>query len=171
MLKPLTIILSFWGHKMIYLIGQKKDWHRNPFKIGFSVDPSSRILSLQTGNPYPIKVVKTWEGGIAIEREIQSVLSNFRAMGGSEWFDPLMMPPSLNIKWIVERSWSAKSLVKNLNDCFETSSADIDVVARKPALIQASINFDQPPSPFSMTPADREWILYTYAHNGLIPKR
>ena len=158
---------------MIYLIGQKKNWHQNPFKIGFSVDPGSRVLSLQTGNPYPIKIVKTWQGGTTHEKEIHSALSDFKAGGGSEWFDPRLMPLSVNIKWIVDRSWSANSLIKKLIARLDASGADADIddVAGKSALIQTSLKLDQPLSPFSMTPTDRKWILHTYAHNGLIPKR
>lgn len=180
---------------MIYLIGREKFWHQNPFKIGFSVNPMSRLLGIQTGNPYRLRVVKTWEGGMGEEREIHAILQDFRSTGGSEWFDPIMLPRHVDIQDIVKRSRSISGLADRLKASFRASepgisdtpgiqiSLDFDYapppstitpiepdISHAPA-IQTSLKLDQPPSPFSMTPTDREWILHTYAHNGLIPKR
>ena len=180
---------------MIYLIGREKFWNQNPFKIGFSANPASRLLSIQTGNPYRLRIVKTWEGGVEEEKNIHAILQDFKSTGGSEWFDPIMIPRHVNIQDIVQRSRSISGLANRLKASLRAPKPDISDApciqirldfdyAPPPSTIapiepdisnapgtQVSLNFDQAPSPFSMTPTDRKWILHTYTCNGLIPKR
>lgn len=57
-----------------------------PVKIGFTrTTVSWRITSLQTGCPYPLKVIAQTKGPPAREREIHTALAAHRLTG--EWFD------------------------------------------------------------------------------------
>ncbi|MBB6424968.1 GIY-YIG nuclease family protein [Sphingopyxis sp. JAI128] len=55
-------------------------------KIGFSkYDPRKRLKNLQTGCPFPIKMLGFVFGRMAQEAELHDVLSEYRVQG--EWFD------------------------------------------------------------------------------------
>lgn len=56
------------------------------YKIGFTTrSPEDRRASLQTGNPYPLKVITSWAATFEEERKIHSLLTAFRREG--EWFE------------------------------------------------------------------------------------
>lgn len=56
------------------------------YKIGYTTrDVESRRSALQTGNPYPLSVVATWEGTPSDERRIHALLEGCRREG--EWFE------------------------------------------------------------------------------------
>ncbi|KAL8746171.1 MAG: hypothetical protein Q9190_001782 [Brigantiaea leucoxantha] len=76
------------GQGFVYLIRMSF----TPFlKIGMSLDPEIRIRTLQTGNPYPLQLVKTW----AVRDMRSAELSLHRRFEGKrvdnesvkEWFD------------------------------------------------------------------------------------
>lgn len=55
-------------------------------KIGFSkYDPNKRLKNLQTGCPFPIKLLGFVIGRMSQEEELHSVLKDYRIQG--EWFD------------------------------------------------------------------------------------
>ena len=53
-------------------------------KIGFSQTPHSRLNTLQTGSPVELELFATWRGTEGDERELHSILAEFRTM--REWF-------------------------------------------------------------------------------------
>lgn len=56
-------------------------------KIGYSNNPEGRLQLLQTGNPYPLKILATIPGaGKAEERRLHRMFETDRLMG--EWFRP-----------------------------------------------------------------------------------
>jgi hypothetical protein len=57
-----------------------------PVKIGTSDDVSKRLSQLQSGSPYPLRVVAALDGGSALERELHSLFAAHRLSG--EWFHP-----------------------------------------------------------------------------------
>lgn len=66
---------------MVYIIVNEKELI---CKIGFSKDPSARLINLQTGCPYPLKLERIIDGDINKERELHKVFDKFRLEG--EWF-------------------------------------------------------------------------------------
>ncbi|KAG8525980.1 uncharacterized protein KY384_000742 [Bacidia gigantensis] len=72
----------------VYLIRMSS----HPFlKIGMSLDPDVRLRTLQTGNPYPLRLVRTWRVGDMrrVEMGLHRAFQGRRAdnEGGTEWFD------------------------------------------------------------------------------------
>jgi hypothetical protein len=57
-----------------------------PIKIGFTKDIGKRLLSLQVGSPYPLRLLLITPGNERFEKEIHSCLNNLRMEG--EWFLP-----------------------------------------------------------------------------------
>lgn len=57
----------------------------NRIKIGYTQNLKERSASIQTGCPYPIKVLTTWPGQTWMEKEIHKYFSKFRCSG--EWFE------------------------------------------------------------------------------------
>lgn len=64
---------------MIYFIKGKKF-----VKIGVAANPESRLKDIQTGNPFPLKIVATISGHFATEKELHTIFERFRVEG--EWF-------------------------------------------------------------------------------------
>ncbi len=57
-----------------------------PVKVGFSENLSNRLSSLQTGNPYELRVLLSHPGDEALEHTIHAHLHKHRLQG--EWFQP-----------------------------------------------------------------------------------
>lgn len=75
-------------------------------KIGYTRNaPDSRIKSLQTGCPYPIRLLGAIVGGPEIERELHDRLSECRAHG--EWFEWGFLP-SFEIECALEQGVAAR---------------------------------------------------------------
>lgn len=56
-----------------------------PIKIGFSlIDPTLRILGLQTGNPYRLSLLASFRATLSAERAIHRDFARWRLEG--EWF-------------------------------------------------------------------------------------
>lgn len=53
-------------------------------KIGFSMNPYSRLKSLQTGCPFPIRLYRTIEGSTEKEKELHRRFQQYKSNG--EWF-------------------------------------------------------------------------------------
>jgi Meiotically up-regulated gene 113 len=53
-------------------------------KIGYSIDPMKRLKEIQTGFPYPLKLVWMQEGDTNYERELHNRFEHYRTYG--EWF-------------------------------------------------------------------------------------
>lgn len=68
---------------MIYFIQRGED---GPVKIGTSVDPDTRLRTLQTAVPEPLKLLDVIPGDRKREVEIQRDLAPFRI--NREWFEP-----------------------------------------------------------------------------------
>ena len=59
-----------------------------PIKVGFtSMKPERRISHIQTGCPWPIKVIGLIEGDAADEKRIHKQLAPYKTKG--EWFSPV----------------------------------------------------------------------------------
>lgn len=54
-------------------------------KVGYSATPDVRQMTLQTGNPRPLRVLCLWPGTRVLERSLQTLLEPTRLKG--EWFD------------------------------------------------------------------------------------
>lgn len=67
---------------MIYIMKTRKHY----YKIGVSANPAARRLSLQTGSPFKIKILSTYEVGddFRIEDEVHRMFAQRRRIG--EWF-------------------------------------------------------------------------------------
>lgn len=59
-----------------------------PVKIGRSIKPQERLLSLQTANPDPLCVVATMPGGATVERMLHRAFARSRVRPDGEWFRP-----------------------------------------------------------------------------------
>ncbi len=66
---------------MIYLIKCAKT---DTCKIGYTSNPENRLIQLQTGNPFPLELISTIEGGLTEEKQIHSKFEPYRLKG--EWF-------------------------------------------------------------------------------------
>lgn len=53
-------------------------------KIGFSVDPKKRIKVLQTGCPYPLRIYRTIEATMKMEKQLHKQFREYKTNG--EWF-------------------------------------------------------------------------------------
>jgi len=68
---------------MIYFI---REGDNGPIKVGVTKRPESRLKSLQTGNPRPLKFISILPGYAAREKKIKSDLKVHSING--EWFNP-----------------------------------------------------------------------------------
>lgn len=57
-----------------------------PIKIGCALDPASRLETLQTSYPEPLKLLAVTDGGFELERKLHEKFSDHRVHG--EWFLP-----------------------------------------------------------------------------------
>ena len=57
----------------------------NRVKVGYSVEPTKRLLELQTGSPFPLALMGIREGTIALEQAIHRRLQEYHQVG--EWFE------------------------------------------------------------------------------------
>lgn len=55
-----------------------------PVKIGCASDPEARLLQLQTGSPYPLRLLGYVPGGEKLERELHKKYAHLHMQG--EWF-------------------------------------------------------------------------------------
>lgn len=53
-------------------------------RIGVAVDPAARVAALQTGSPYPIRLMGTIPGGREVEASLHKRLRDYHL--GGEWF-------------------------------------------------------------------------------------
>lgn len=61
--------------------------NNGPIKIGIAENIASRLADLETGCPWPLKVIAHIpNGGMAVERKLHRRFSSFRMSG--EWFSP-----------------------------------------------------------------------------------
>lgn len=58
----------------------------NRIKVGHTLTPEARLKDLQTGSPFPLRMLACWPGSVTIERRIHTALAEFRQAG--EWFAP-----------------------------------------------------------------------------------
>ncbi|GAA2770315.1 hypothetical protein VO63_19895 [Streptomyces showdoensis] len=70
------------AHGVVYVIGSAAD---RRVKIGSAGNARNRLMELQSGNPNPLRILATVEGGRLLERLIHEHLKRFRGIG--EWFD------------------------------------------------------------------------------------
>lgn len=70
------------GDEWVYFIRAEGG---GPIKIGRSADPDKRLRELQTGHPYPLRVVGMASGGRELEAALHRILCDYRLMG--EWFE------------------------------------------------------------------------------------
>jgi len=68
---------------VVYFIQSERG---GPVKIGISTNVQGRLASLQTGFPYPLKVLATTPGGEGIEKGLHDIFAEHRLSG--EWFKP-----------------------------------------------------------------------------------
>lgn len=54
-------------------------------KIGYTLDPSKRIPSIQTSSPYKLEVLLIIDGTIELERELHKNFQEYKIAG--EWFE------------------------------------------------------------------------------------
>ena len=66
----------------VYVIQAGKN---GPIKIGAATDPRRRLEQLQTGSADRLHLVKVFDGGTELERELHRRLSKYRLHG--EWFE------------------------------------------------------------------------------------
>lgn len=70
-------------------------------KIGRSNHPEKRLLELQTGSPYKLRLLAQFEGRGSIEPVLHREMESFRLKIKGEWFHPECLP---NLPtWIYER--------------------------------------------------------------------
>lgn len=69
------------GDCRVYFIQAGDD---GPVKIGYSLNVAKRVVSLQSGNPIPLKVLAVTPGGPDIEGLFHALFSHDRLNG--EWF-------------------------------------------------------------------------------------
>ncbi|WP_265569261.1 GIY-YIG nuclease family protein, partial [Streptomyces hygroscopicus] len=60
---------------MVYVIGSAAD---RRVKIGSAGNARNRLMELQSGNPNPLRILATVEGGRLLERLIHEHLKRFR---------------------------------------------------------------------------------------------
>lgn len=60
------------------------DRSKNAVKIGFSIDPTSRLAAIQSSNPAPLVLVATIEGNMRREKLYHDLFAAYRLNG--EWF-------------------------------------------------------------------------------------
>lgn len=57
-----------------------------PIKIGYSVAPEERVKDFQCGNPWKLRLLRAFPGGVEEERELHARFAADRMHG--EWFKP-----------------------------------------------------------------------------------
>lgn len=95
--------IRYWANrlaepKLVYVLRAGKE---PPVKIGTAQDVAARIAVLQTGNPYPLKVLCALPGGQPLEVVLHRYLAGSRLTG--EWFDgPRVRDALARIAWMAE---------------------------------------------------------------------
>lgn len=56
----------------------------NRIKIGYSAEPEKRLLHLQTGSPFELRLLGKWPGTVEGEQRAHRILAKYRCSG--EWF-------------------------------------------------------------------------------------
>jgi len=67
----------------LYLI---QSGHTGAVKVGRSSDPPARLKQLQTGCPYPLRLILVLPDQGHLERALHRRLARGRTLGGEEWF-------------------------------------------------------------------------------------
>lgn len=81
-----------WLHGLVYFI---EAVGCGRIKIGFTKgDPEERLRSLQTGSPFPLRVVATMRGSAEEEAKLHHRFGDLRVAPNVEWFKP--GPPLLD---------------------------------------------------------------------------
>ncbi|MEV4968839.1 GIY-YIG nuclease family protein [Streptomyces sp. NPDC024062] len=70
------------AHGVVYVIGSVAD---RRLKIGSAGNTRNRLVELKSGNPNPLQILATIEGGRLLAGLIHEHLKRFRGIG--EWFD------------------------------------------------------------------------------------
>lgn len=68
--------------RYIYIIGAVE---LSAVKVGVASNPKSRLGALQTGNPFRLSILDTFEGTGESEKKLHAKLKAYRMSG--EWFD------------------------------------------------------------------------------------
>lgn len=74
------------SYKIDYVYFIRREDDSGPVKIGTTNDPYKRLLTVQTGNPYKLKIIKIIKGGKNLEKTLHNKFGKFRMEG--EWFKP-----------------------------------------------------------------------------------
>lgn len=77
-----------------------------PIKIGTTCDPSVRLATLQTGNPYRLHPIACWRDHPEIERALHAEFADVRLEG--EWFQPTADLLALADQYGDDWDWNAK---------------------------------------------------------------
>jgi hypothetical protein len=75
------------GEPIVYFV-QAAGQLESPIKIGFTTEGNleDRLISLQTGNPYRLRILATMLGGQQAEKRLHKSFEHAHVLG--EWFDP-----------------------------------------------------------------------------------
>jgi len=76
-------------------------------KVGRSDDPERRLLQLQTGCPYTLRIILTVDDGGHLERQIHDRMRNYRTRNthGGEWFSEAGLGEVPGSVWEHARHW------------------------------------------------------------------
>jgi len=104
---------------MVYVLREKGT---NYCKIGKADDVTSRVATLQTGNPRQLEVIAVLPGNETAEREMHRKYWHYRVpSGGEEWFD---IPPEI-IDRITLGDMANGNFTQNQCSIGGTSPADV----------------------------------------------
>lgn len=78
------------------------------YKLGYSINPASRLKELQTANAKPLVLLGTAEGEIEDERRYHKLLAETRLVG--EWFSPSYELFGILQNWVVNAPVSLPDL-------------------------------------------------------------
>jgi hypothetical protein len=105
---------------MIYLILNEAE---NMCKIGYSENPAARLATLQTGCPYPLKIVSTCDGGLIEEKKLHSRFKDYKIQG--EWFQYV---PSIKTHFKVTSNQHVNVFIEDIGALAKCSGAEKGVV-------------------------------------------
>lgn len=73
-------------------------------KIGYSIDPEERLLSLQIGSPCKLYLIAKYPGDVEDERALHARFSSYRSHG--EWFkDSILRSMGITSAAIMQSEW------------------------------------------------------------------
>lgn len=116
---------------MIYLIVNRKEKF---CKIGYSNNPEARLMQIQTGNPYPLELVKVIEGDISKEKEIHLKFKHLALQG--EWFNY-----TKEIKdYFKVNNEHGRLFIENLDMLYDCQGSEISIFLTCLGLLQYETN-------------------------------